>query len=232
MIGSLPAKPVRVALTAWLPLVLMSCDGKRPAEHPRHATDLISTARPNDIRRLLAGDGIGNVAFGQPRSTVVRRLERLLGTPHETIPGICGFGRSTDWIGLNVDSNTVPSAELTLQFKQSRFVGYTYNTNKMGPSRRPHGVLLATARGLMLGDTVARARHLYGRAFIQTRVAQGTPPSTRLPRLPVAEMRTGSGEISAYLQGYGPRDRVTGRSIVESIGAGAGPNTPCRTPPP
>jgi hypothetical protein len=212
-----------------LALVLMSCGGKQPEEHPRRATDPTpSVASANDVRRLLGGDGIGNITFGQPRSTVVAELHRLLGPPHETIPGICGFGRSTDWIGLNVNSNTISSAELNLQFKQSRFVGYAYYTNKMGPGRQRHGILFATVRGLTLGDTVARARHLYGRAFIQTRVAQGTPPSAKLPRLPVAKMRTGSGEISAYIQGFGHRDHVTGQSVVESIGAGAGPNTPCR----
>jgi hypothetical protein len=77
--------------------------------------------------------------------------------------------------------------------------------NKMGPGRQRHGIVFATARGLTLGDTVARARHLYKRAFIQTRVAQGTPPSAKLPRLPVAEMPTGSGEISAYIQGFRQR---------------------------
>jgi hypothetical protein len=230
MIGSVLARPAnRVALTASLALVVMACGGKQPKEDPRWATDPTpSVARADDVRRLLDGNGIGNITFGQPRSTVVAELERLLGPPHETIPGICGFGRSTDWIGLNIDSHNVPSAELNLQFKQSRFVGYAYYANAMGPARQRHGILLATARWLTLGDTVSRARHLYGRAFIQTRVAQGTPPSAKLPRLPLGEMSTGRGEISAYIQGFRRQDRVTGQSVVESIGAGAGPNTPCR----
>jgi hypothetical protein len=87
--------------------------------------------------------------------------------------------------------------ELNLSFKHSRFVGYAYSANADGPARQRHGALLATARGLALGDTVARARHLYTRAFIETSVPQGTPPSAKLPRLPVGEVSTASGEISA-----------------------------------
>jgi hypothetical protein len=179
-------------------------------------------------RRLLEGNGIGSTTFGQPRSTVMAELERLLGPPHETISGICGFGRGTDWIGLNIRSHDVPSAELNLSFKHSRLVGYAYSTNAEGPARQPHGVLLATARGLTLGDRVARARHLYGRAFIETSVPQGTPPSAKLPRLPVGEVSTASGKIIAGIQGFGRKDRISAHSAVVLIRAGAGPNTPCR----
>jgi hypothetical protein len=185
-----------------------------------------------DIRRLLEGNGIASISFGQPRSRVVAELERLLGPPHETIRGICGYGPSTDWIGLNINPkrvpSQVPSAALTLNFKGSTFVGYTYDENAGWVARQRDGVLLATARGLTLGDTVARARNLYGRAFTQTRLPQGTPPSAKLPRLPVGEVSTAKGEISAGIQGSGRQDRVTADSTVTSIGAGAGPNTPCR----
>jgi hypothetical protein len=207
----------------------MSCGGKHPKEHPQAATQATRTVASVDAaRRLLEGNGIGSVAFGQPRSTVIAELERLLGPPHETISGICGFGRSTDWIGLNINSHDVPSAELNLNFKHSRLVGYAYSPNAEGPARQRHGVVLATTRGLTLGDTVARARRLYGRAFIQTRVTQGTPPSAKLPRLPVGEVSTATGKISFGIQGFGRQDRVSAHSTVVSIGAGAGPNTPCR----
>lgn len=140
---------------------------------------LVSVDAP---RRLLKGNGIGSVTFGQPRSTVIAELEPWLGRPHETIPGICGFGRSTDWIGLNIKSHVANlSAELNLNFNRSRFVGYAYGANAMGPAPQRHGVLLATTRGLTLGDDVARARRLHGRAFIETRVPQGTAPSVKLP---------------------------------------------------
>ena len=71
--------------------------------------------------------------------------------------------------------------------KHSRFVGYAYSADAEGPARQRHGVLLATTRGLTLGATVARARHLYSRASIETKVPQGTPPSAKLPRLPIGE---------------------------------------------
>jgi hypothetical protein len=188
---------------------------------PRHKAALVGDG-------VLAGDGIGSVRFGRPHSVVTAELARLLGTPHETIPGICGFGRSTDWIGLNINSDVANlSAELNLSFKHSRFVGYAYYANAEGPARQRHGVLLAPTSGLTLGDTVGRARHLYGRAFIETSVPQGTPPSAKLPRLPVGEVSTTSGEISAGIQGFGRLDRVSAHSTVVSIGAGAGPNTPC-----
>jgi hypothetical protein len=207
----------------------MSCGERHPKEHPQASTQASRTVASVDAaRRLLEGNGIGRITFGQPRSTVIAELERLLGPPHETIPGICDFGQSTDWIGLNINSHDVPSAELNLNFKHFRFVGYGYSANAEAPTPTRHGVLLATSRGLTLGDTVGRARRLYRRAFIQTRVPQGTPPSAKLPRLPVGEVSTASGEISFGIQGFGRQDHVSAQSAVVSIGAGAGPNTPCR----
>lgn len=229
MIGSLLARLTSgLALTALFALVLISCGGRSSNEQPQAAT---ATTRPlanATVRRLLEGNGIGSVTFGQPRSAVRAELERLLGPAHETIPGICGFGASTDWIGLNLNSPEANlSAELNLSFKGSRFVGYAYLSSTGGPARQRHRLLLATRRGLTLGDTVARARKLYGRAFNETRLQQGTPPSANLPRLPLGEISTASGEISAGIQGIGRTDRVTAQSTVVVIGAGAGPNTPC-----
>ena len=231
MIGSLLASPAaRVALTALLALVLMSCGGRHPQEQPQAATRATRpVTRADAARRLLEGNGIGSITFGHTRSAVVVGLERLLGPPHETIPGICGFARSTDWIGLNINSREANlSAELNVSFKHSRFVGYAYSANAEGPAAQRHGVLLATTRGLTLGDTVARARHLYGRAFIHTSAPQGTPPSATLPRLPIGEASTASGEITAGIQGFGSQDHVSAHSTVEWIGAGARPDTPCR----
>jgi hypothetical protein len=161
--------------------------------------------------------------------TVIARLQRLLGPPHETIPGKCGFGRSTDWIGLNIHGrNASLSAGLNLSFKHARFVGYAYFTNAEALTRQRHGVLLATARGLTLGDSVARARRLYGQAFIEIRLPQGTPPSAKLPRLPAGEVRTATRLVIAGIHGSGRQDRVSAHSTVVSIDAGAEPNTPCR----
>jgi hypothetical protein len=217
-------------LTASLALVLISCGASTPKERSRAANPATRQAASVDApRRLLEGSGIGSVTFGQSRADVMAKLERLFGPPHETIPGICGFGRSTDWIGLNIngDSSNL-SAQLTLNFKHSRLVGYGYLASAGGPARQRHGIVLSTTGGLTLGDTLSRARQLYGQAFVETRVRQGTPPSAKLPRLPVGEVSTYSGQILAGIQGSGRRDRITAHSTVVSIGAGAGPNTPCR----
>ena len=229
MIGSLLARLTSgSALTALFALVLMSCGGTSSNEHPQPATATIRPLANATVRRLLEGNGIGSVTFGQPRSAVRAELERLLGPAHETIPGICGFGASTDWIGLNLNSPQANlTAELNLSFERSRFVGYAYLSSTDGPARQRHGLLLATRRGLTLGDTVARARKLYGHAFNETSVPQGTPSSAKLPRLPVGQIRTASGEISAGIQGIGRNDRITRQSTVVVIAAGAGPNTPC-----
>jgi hypothetical protein len=231
MIGGRLMSPVgRLGLIASLGLALMSCGGTEPREHPQRASYPVASSASVEVqaRRLLGGDGIGSVKFGQPRDGVIAELERLLGAPHETIPGICGFGRSTDWLGLNIRGHDLASAELNLSFRHSRLAGYAYYTNAEGRAPRPGAVLLATTRGLTLGDTVARARHLYGRAFVEAKVPQGTPPSAKLPRLPVGQVRTGNGTIAAGVQGFGRRDRVNAHSTVVSVSAGAEPNTPCR----
>lgn len=211
-------------------LAVMGCGGTDATKRPQAIADATrGVTSVGGARRLLAGDGIANIRFGRSRSTVIDGLKRLLGPPHETIPGICGFGRSTDWIGLSVISPAAgPGAELNLSFKHSRFVGYAYYVNAEAPAQQRHGTVLASTSGLTLGDTVARARRLYGRAFRETWLSQGTPPSATLPRLPVGEVTTATGNVIVALSGFGRQDRVSAHSTVTSIGAGAGPNTPCR----
>jgi hypothetical protein len=197
-----------VALPALVALVLISCGGKSPKEDAQ-ATAQATTrhiASWDAARRLLDGNGIGSITFGQSRSAVTPDLERLLGPPHKTIPGICGFGRTTDWIDLNINSHDPDlSAQLTLNFKTRPVCGLRVFCERRKAGAAAARVLLATAGGLTLGDTVTHARQQYRRAFIETSVRQGTPPSATLRQ-----------------------DRVTARSTVVSIGAGAGPNTPCR----
>ena len=51
---------------------------------------------------------------------------------------------------------------LTVWFSRSRFVGYQYGEfrNTLAPRAPSRGTVLATTRGLTLGDTLARGRKL------------------------------------------------------------------------
>jgi hypothetical protein len=100
--------------------------------------------------RILEGDRIGQVTFGEARPTVLRELNALLGRapshPYHII-GACRADHGIDWPGLSA------------YFHHGRFVGYAY----LGQ----HGdePVLATAKGLLVGDTLRRGRRLYGSGF-------------------------------------------------------------------
>ena len=202
MIGSLLARLTSgLALTALFALVLISCGGRSSNEQPQAAT---ATTRPlanATVRRLLEGNGIGSVTFGQPRSAVRAELERLLGPAHETIPGICGFGASTDWIGLNLNSPEANlSAELNLSFKGSRFVGYAYLSSTGGPARQRHGLLLGHQKGADSRGYRGPCPEAVRTRVQQNQVAARDPSSAKLPRLPLGEISTASGEISGGIR--------------------------------
>jgi hypothetical protein len=93
---------------------------------------------------LLSPHGIGGVHFGTPKAQAVAALARTLGLPtsRSVNPG-CG-ARYTEvaWGGLSAE------------FRSGRFSGYRYKPG-IGPT-------FATANGITLGSTLARARHAYG----------------------------------------------------------------------
>jgi hypothetical protein len=132
-------------------------------------------------RYRLTGHGIGDIAFGDRPAAVAAGLERLLGRPATAsatsrigyVRSICGFDHEIDWSGLAARPNGSNSDGLTVYFKHSRFVGYSYGPPYGGPHapavrREP---MLHTAGGLGLDDKLTRGRQLDGRAFIATRVA-------------------------------------------------------------
>lgn len=185
-------------------------------------------------RYRLTAMSIGNVTFGQGPKTVAAGLERLLGPPASAsgasrigyVRSICGFYHEIDWT-LAASPNARSDA-LTVYFKHSRFVGYSYGA--YGGPEAPvvrHGPQLATTKGLGLADTLARGRQLYGPAFIVTTQPQGTPPSKRLERLPAWEVHTASGRIHGFIDSPSGT-RSTQQRTIESTSAGAVPNTPCR----
>jgi hypothetical protein len=99
----------------------------------------------------LSARGIGSVAVGRHFDRTVIGVGSLLGVwGHRTAGGGCGV----EWTEHLLDG-------LDLFTGAGRFVGYEYR-----------GHFLRTTAGLRVGDTVARARRLYGPAF-KTSAAQG-----------------------------------------------------------
>jgi hypothetical protein len=189
-------------------------------------------------RYRLAGDGIGNLRFGQMPKIVATGLEGLFGRPSSASAAStsgyfrsigCGLDHEIVWAGLAARSNGSNSDGLTVYFKRSRFVGYSYGPPFGGP-RAPavrSGPMLSTTGGLGLDESPARARRLYGRAFSLTSQPQGTPLSKRLDRLPAWNARTASGRIYGFMESPGGPQSTHHRAIG-SISAGGIANTPCR----
>lgn len=240
----------RVALPVPVAVLLASCGNGGSAatksdRRSRSASMVHAAPRP-----VLEGDGIGKVKFGQPPDVVAARLGRLFGPPvgANQIPNgyrhaFCGFYWEV-WEGLGASSDDrFFVAELTVWFRSAQFVGYDYGPNNFQTKLSTwnqyarHPMMLATGKGLAVGDPLTRGQRLYGRSLLITTEMQGTPPNPRLIRLPVWEASTASGTIEG---GIGITNLVKGtdgtskwslsrRSIV-GIGAGVGPNTPCRCP--
>jgi hypothetical protein len=130
---------------------------------------------------------------------------------------------------LAARSNGPNSDGLTVYFKHSPFVGYAYGPpygGLLAPTLRD-GLMLSTTGGLGLDESLARARRLYGRAFVVISQPQGTPPSKRLVRLPAWYVRTPRGRIYGFMESPGG-PQSTRQSAIASISAGGIPNTPCR----
>jgi hypothetical protein len=117
------------------------------------ASPSLAWPRPTrHVQEVLQGDRIGSVHFGATARIAVPRLDALLGhgpTQRYHLSRACGVDRAIAWPGLVV------------VFHREHLVGYSYRP-AYGDHRIP---TLATARGLLVGDTLQLARRLYGRAF-------------------------------------------------------------------
>jgi len=106
------------------------------------------------------GNGIGDATFGQPEAAAIAELDKVLGSP--TTPQPTG-----DAGNCTVDAYlTWPT--MTAYFFRGRFVGYN-SASLLGAqvSGAPNVIPSAsTAAGLRIGDDVAQARRIYGRAFV------------------------------------------------------------------
>lgn len=130
------------------------------------------TARP--ALDVLHATTIARIRFGEPPTAVIWQLDFLLGhrpTERFHLVAACNVDHAIAWPGLVVF------------FHRGRFVGYSYR-----PANGTHRVpTLATAKGLLVGDTLARAKRLYGLSFHASRHAGGswwaTTPRGRLEGL-------------------------------------------------
>jgi hypothetical protein len=228
---------IAIAVFAGLAAVgLASC----AADHGR------VVARPG-LQRILDGDGIGDLKFGQSPSVVAAKLGRLFGPAvgarqiaHGYIRAGCGFYWEV-WDGVGATSDgRLFVAQLTAWFRNSTFVGYGFGPNNFQTAlsswneyaTRP--IRLATAKGLTVGDSLARGRRLYGRRYVLTTEMQGTPPNPRLLRLPVWSASTpngriegGVGVIKLVQRAHGASTWTSRQRGIFGIAAGDDPNTPC-----
>jgi hypothetical protein len=106
---------------------------------------------------VFRGSGANVAHLGEAQSATVRALQHLLGTPSAPLvstPGIrnCGVDAMAAWHSL------------IAYFDHDRLVGLS-----LGPGAKPTG---RTSVGLELGDTLTRARTLYGTA-LRTSTEQG-----------------------------------------------------------
>lgn len=108
------------------------------------------------IQKVLHARRIGRVGFGSKPAVVIHAIDRLLRhRPTERLHVVhaCGVHHAIGWPGLVVF------------VRAGRFVGYSYRP-AYGSRQVP---LLATARGLRVGDTLAMGKVLYGRDFHSSR---------------------------------------------------------------
>jgi len=118
------------------------------------ASSSLATRAPRrgEVREVLHGNRIWHVHFGVGVGRAVRGVDRVLGRgpnlPYHVVQA-CGVDHAIGWPGLVVF------------FHHGRFVGYSYRP-AAGDRREP---MLATARGLRVGDTLTMGKFLYGPAF-------------------------------------------------------------------
>jgi hypothetical protein len=108
------------------------------------------------IHNVLHAGRIGRAGFGIGPAGVTHMLDRLLGRrPTERLHVVhaCGVDHAIGWPGLVVF------------LAGNRFVGYSYRP-AYGARHVP---ILATARGLRVGDTLTTGKVLYGRGFHASR---------------------------------------------------------------
>ena len=109
---------------------------------------------------VLLGDGAGAARFGQSEAMAIKELDQALASPKRVVvnmAGNCTIDRAAQW------------PTFTAYFDRDRFVGYSTLATDGKPLRRAQ---MMTATGLRVGDTLAKARQIYGDT-LSTTPAQG-----------------------------------------------------------
>lgn len=139
------------------------------------------------------GKGLTTLRLGATQPAALARLGRLLGAPTSKLaptPDLknCGVTAFASWHSLSA------------YFDRGRLVGLS-----AGPGRDP---LARTAAGLRIGDTLARARQLYGRQL----TTSGNNGGSWFARTP-------SGRIDGFLGPSGSHSQLpTSRIITIDVG--------------
>ena len=162
------------------------------------------------LRAVLSGDGIGRVRFGASPHAVRTAIDALLGQaggPYRRGGSCLVDHQITWWDQWAADGEPT----FVVYFAQGRLAGYQYGTyrNWIVRGLPDRGPVLATTRGLTIGDTLARGRRLYGRPF-RLSEAQGGTWLLTTPR----------GGIDGYAWGMPKQGDISLQSVVATIDAG------------
>ena len=114
---------------------------------------------------ILCGNGIGSAIFGQPETTAISNLEKVLGQPTTATP------RPTT--NCTVDAY-LQFPGIVIYFDRERFVGYATGPANTGSANTENKEILnvITTKGLKIGDTLTQAKQIYG-SSLRTSAAQG-----------------------------------------------------------
>jgi hypothetical protein len=155
------------------------------------------TWSPEEARsRLhLQGDGLDMVGFGASQLDVVRTLTDVLGAPDEEGDQPCDGHPE-------VQSHWLRWADLSVRFDADTFVGYIEGVHFPPGSA---AVDLGTRQGLSPGDSLDRARQLYGE--LPLRHQAPTPGQVAAELFRVADP-PGQGPLFGVVEGAGTESQV------------------------
>jgi len=151
---------VLLALAGLVAGLIFAAGGSSPPRSGAGAGSGHASGAPGAAGHFtFRGNGIGGARFGQPEAVAIAELDQVLGSP--TTP------RPTGAAGNCTIDSYLTWKTLTAYFFRGRFAGYdSANLLAARGSGAPDVIPSAsTAAGLRIGDNIAQARRIYGRAF-------------------------------------------------------------------